>query len=188
LRGERLNLECTSKGFHSHPDAYYLRWPILATNRDLFGTYFLKTLTPREELSGFLIQRAYCLLHNGRHREAVEAACYSHELAPHHRLHLETLDRFIRPWYAKLQQQLPPPRPFVDVHWPARRFLNLPMTFKREVVCLKVMDHLSQEPRMQAAYRQPIQRSPRTGIPLGLPEKIVVHCDEEWNIQNTTGF
>lgn len=28
--GERLNAECTSNGFFSHPDDYYLRWPKLA--------------------------------------------------------------------------------------------------------------------------------------------------------------
>jgi hypothetical protein len=181
--GERLNLECTSTGFFSHPDDYYLRWPKQATPAEMFGTYFLKSLTPREEISGFLIQSASCLRDNGCQREAVEAACYSHDLAPHHRLHLETLDHLIRPWYAKLQEQLPPPRPAVDIHWPSQRFPNLPMTFKREIVCLTVLDHLAKNPKWQATYRQPIRRSSTTGLPFGLPEKMVVKCDEEWNIQ-----
>lgn len=184
--GERLNLECTSKGFFSHPDDYYLRWPIQATPEEVAGTYFLKSLSPREELAGFLIQRAMCLRDNDRYREAVESACYSHELAPHHRLHLETVLRLMRQWRDKLDQEMPPPYPALQISWPRRKFTKLPPTIQQEIVYLEVLDHLSKEPVIQAAYRRPIRRNPTTLIPLGLPEKMAVWCEEEGNIRYLT--
>lgn len=182
--GERLNLECTSTGFFSHPDEYYLRWPKVATPEEVYGTYFLKSLTPREELSGFLMKRGFCLAYNDRFREAVESVCYSIELAPHHRLHLdETLWKFLQAWRIKLEEQMPIPRPALGIHWPRRKFSNLPPLIQREIVCLEALDHLSKDPVIQAAYRHPIRRSPVTGVPLGLPEKITVRCDEKSNIK-----
>ncbi len=189
--GERFNIECTSVGFFSPPDEYYQTWPTPITHYGMLiagpsgmahcgldETYYLRALTPREVLSGCLIQRAYCLLHNRRYREAVLASCWSHELAPSHRPHEGTLWRLVHQWRARMNERLPPPRPALTVIPPPRRFPTISVEAEQEIIHLEVLEDLSQVPEIQAAYRPPIRRSPRNGIPLGLPERIQVRCSQ----------
>jgi hypothetical protein len=189
--GERFNIECTSRGFFSPTDDYYLSWPTpvgpdgveftrpsgMARCR-IDETYYLRALTPREVISGCLIQRAYCLQHNGRHREAVEAACWAHELAPHHRPHEGTLWRLVYRWRKKMNERLPPPRPTLEIAMPPRRFPTVPRDAEKEIIHLEVLEDLAEVPEIRAAYRPPVRRSASTGIPIGLPQNINVRCSQ----------
>jgi len=63
--GERFNVDGTTRGFVSKPDAYYARWPrpVTAAERR-YGNYFT-SLTPRQELAEFLTTRAHALFDLG---------------------------------------------------------------------------------------------------------------------------
>jgi len=79
---ERFNIEGTNAWFDDHPDSYYRKWPHPITKVELKQGWYLKPLTPAEELAVFLQNRAYCLMDNGRFKEAKLAFARSYQLAP----------------------------------------------------------------------------------------------------------
>ncbi len=159
-KGERFNIECTVPGFDSPPDEHYLTWPVATAPETLQETYFLKSQTPREELAGFLIQRAYCLHCNSRHREAVECAASSHTLAPHHRLHMRSALSLMRSWDAKLRRKWPPNFPSLGITFPPRRLPALPLELEQETIHLEVMESLLEDPIQDHEWWEPLRRSP----------------------------
>lgn len=80
---ERFNVEGAGEGIASYADDFYRTWPEPLTNADIAGGWYLKSLTPKEELAAFLVTRACCLEDNGRLAEAVQAYCWARDLAPH---------------------------------------------------------------------------------------------------------
>jgi len=79
---ERFNIEGTNPRFDDHPDSYYRKWPYPISDAELKQGWYLKPLTPAEELAVFLQNRAYCLMDNGRFKEAQLAFARSYQLAP----------------------------------------------------------------------------------------------------------
>jgi len=71
--GERFNIEGTNPRFADHPDSYYQNWPYPISDAELKQGWYLKPLTPAEELAVFLQNRAFCLMDNGRFEEAKTA-------------------------------------------------------------------------------------------------------------------
>ena len=80
--GEKFNIEGTNAWFNDHPDSYYQNWPYKITDAELKQGWYLKSLTPAEELAVFLQNRANCLMDNGRFAEAKVAFTHSYRLAP----------------------------------------------------------------------------------------------------------
>jgi hypothetical protein len=74
-QGERWNIECSGPGLNCFPDDYYRQWPLPITPEEEKRFCWLKSKTPREELSLFLGMRGHCWQANGRYREA--AACFA---------------------------------------------------------------------------------------------------------------
>ncbi len=174
--GDRFNVECTTPGLVTPPDEYYWGWPFLTTPAEAEGTYYFRPLTPREQFAGCLIQRAYCLAANGRHREAVLAAAWSYELTPHHQPHEHTLSRLLDGWRRSLEKLMPSPFPRLTIGFGPPRFSSLPLELEREIIHLGVVEDLGQTPELRAAYSGCVPRSPRSGVPLGLPDHIAVNC------------
>lgn len=79
--GERFNIEATSPGFNSRPDEYYHTWPVPISREELEAGWFLKSLTPMEELADFIGQRGNCLLDHLRTQPACQAHGISYELS-----------------------------------------------------------------------------------------------------------
>jgi len=79
---ERFNIEGTNPRFDDHPDSYYRKWPYPISDAELKEGWYLKPLAPAEELAVFLQNRAYCLMDNGRFKEAQLAFARSYQLAP----------------------------------------------------------------------------------------------------------
>jgi hypothetical protein len=71
--GRRFNLECTSRGFVSHPDDYYLRWPRPTTLEEVRRCGLLRSLLPEQEVAVFLCNRGRVWMEHGCYDEAVEA-------------------------------------------------------------------------------------------------------------------
>jgi hypothetical protein len=70
--GERFNIEGTSQGFVSEPDEYYKEWPRNLSHREHEQGYFLKSLSPKEEVAVFLTTRGHALHDMGNLPEAQE--------------------------------------------------------------------------------------------------------------------
>ena len=70
---ERFNIEATGRGWNPYPDSHYRQWPQPFTKAEEQANRFLKSLTPAEELSGFLGLRALCLKEHKRDAEAKQA-------------------------------------------------------------------------------------------------------------------
>lgn len=79
---DRLNIEGTNHGLNTFEDDHYRQWPIALTEADMAAGWYLRSLTPAEELAEFLMNRGHCLLDNGRIPEAQEAYAMAHRLAP----------------------------------------------------------------------------------------------------------
>jgi len=80
--GERFNIEGTNAQFADHPDSYYRNWPDKITDEEMKQDWYLKPLTPVEELAVFLHNRGYCLMDSGRFTEAKAAFAMAARLAP----------------------------------------------------------------------------------------------------------
>jgi len=89
--GERFNIEGTNPRFGDHPDSYYCKWPYPISDAELKRGWYLKSLTPSEELAVFLQNRACCLMDNGRFQEAELAFRRSYHLAPQNPLGREQI-------------------------------------------------------------------------------------------------
>jgi hypothetical protein len=88
---ERFNIEGTNPRFDDHPDSYYRKWPYPISDAELKEGWYLEPLAPAEELAVFLQNRAYCLMDNGRLKEAQLAFARSYHLAPQNPLGREQI-------------------------------------------------------------------------------------------------
>jgi hypothetical protein len=78
----RFNVEGTNRGLNTFEDEYYAEHPMKLTERERQGEWYLRSLTPSEELAIFLMQRGHCLEDTGRLAEAQVAYAIAHRLAP----------------------------------------------------------------------------------------------------------
>ena len=78
-KGERLgvpevfNVEGTGQGIGSFEDDHYRRWPERWTEAEHAGDFYLKSMSPVQELAAFLSTRAECLVDNRRVAEAIQS-------------------------------------------------------------------------------------------------------------------
>jgi hypothetical protein len=82
LARDRFNIEATANGFVSHPDRFYEHWPFPHPDPDIDAHYYLRSLTPREELAIFLCIRSIVLMDNGQFVQAIQPAAWARQLAP----------------------------------------------------------------------------------------------------------
>ncbi len=92
---ERFNVEGSGHGITSFPDDYYRTWPEPWTADETKANCYLRSLTAREELAGFLVTRGSCLEDNGRFDEAIQAYRRACELTPNDPRKRGTLSRLI---------------------------------------------------------------------------------------------
>jgi hypothetical protein len=79
---ERFDMDATGKGLERYDDEYYKKWPFPITEDEIRQEGYLKSLSPREELSVFCSIRAMCLNENGLYTEAAEAFRAAYQYAP----------------------------------------------------------------------------------------------------------
>lgn len=80
---ERFNVEGAGNGGIDFPeDEFYRFWRHPINDKMMATGEFLKTLTPEEELSVFLLNRGVCLHAHRRDAEAAEAYALAHRLMP----------------------------------------------------------------------------------------------------------
>ncbi|MEI6535251.1 MAG: hypothetical protein WCN98_07925 [Verrucomicrobiaceae bacterium] len=79
----RKNFECTNK-VSSPEDAYYRNFPFPISDAEVAQGHYLRSMTPREELAGFLSIRATVLLYHKRFDEALLAMTQARLMHPGH--------------------------------------------------------------------------------------------------------
>jgi len=79
---ERFNIEGTNQGLNTPEDNFYRKWPYPITEDEIRSGYYLKSLTPAEELAIFLQTRGHCLRVAGFFGDARGAYLQAQALAP----------------------------------------------------------------------------------------------------------
>jgi hypothetical protein len=87
-KGERFNIEVSCNGTDVLKDEHYKDWPRKLTELDYHHGYFLKSLTPVEELAAFLQLRADVLKDAGKTAEALTVYVCAYRLMPNQTAHL----------------------------------------------------------------------------------------------------
>jgi hypothetical protein len=80
--GERFNIEATSPGLNLRNDEHYHTWPKPISAEEIRRGWYLRNLSPGEELAFFLSLSGDCCIDNLQTYRAVEAFYYAHQLVP----------------------------------------------------------------------------------------------------------
>jgi hypothetical protein len=89
--GERFNIEGSGRGYASHPDEHYMKWPNPIKPIDVRSGLFLRNLTPPEELAQFLTTRGHVLLDRNHVLDAITAYAHAHRYDPTNPHHMQWL-------------------------------------------------------------------------------------------------
>lgn len=79
---EKMNIEASGRGLSIFPDDHYRKWPFPISAEEEKQGYFLRNLTPAEEVAIFLQARAQALIVHQRFAEAREAIKLAANLTP----------------------------------------------------------------------------------------------------------
>lgn len=159
-RGPRFNVECTSRGFISHPDEYYLTWPRKMSMEEARKWGSLRSLTPDGEAGSFVATRGMCLLENGDFAGATMSFADAADLDTEAPAHLGCLEHAAKLWNAQQEKRLmigfPPLRGWPDV----RRFSKLARKAAGDVSFLSARQQLLDNPALEQRWWGPLRRDP----------------------------
>ena len=176
--GERFNVECTSVGMNSYPDDYYLTWPLPATPHEVKEFCYLRSMTPRQELSNFLWNRGCCGVENRRYNDAVESFAWAAELDPDNAHCKGNLCYAMDRWRERLMEVWPAGFPTMDIYFPPRQFKVMPLDLERAILHLEVMDSLLLDPHFQGRWWTPLREGRR---PADVPAHVTVRYKDRLN-------
>ncbi|MEX0703378.1 MAG: hypothetical protein WD069_14885 [Planctomycetales bacterium] len=109
---DRFNIEGSGEGIAFHPDSHYIQWPELWTKEDCEYGRYLRSLTAKEELASFLMERGECFWDLGKRGEALKAFYYACKLVPddkryerHHALRTRDYEEHERKFHERFREQ-----------------------------------------------------------------------------------
>jgi hypothetical protein len=146
--GERFNVEINQTGLNTHPDDYYLTWPVdIRGTKWQAETKFLRSLTPREEVARAWSKRGHILRASGRLREAVDCFATACSIATDDRLLDLCLWGLLRQRRETLNGRIPASTPKLRIYFPSRRrYPGLPIEVERDVIAIEVLERLLEKP------------------------------------------
>jgi hypothetical protein len=177
--GESFNIEASGDGVSFFPDDYYRtgRFAMAPETEESCG--HLRSLSPREELAGFLVQRGECWMQEGVYGEAAASFAWAHELDPRRRQHALLTAQALRKWDEELRALIPKRHfPVLDIGLPPRQFANWPCEVERELVRLRVLEGLLRDSDFERRWWRPLRRNP-DARPRDLPDRL--HLDDRWD-------
>ena len=160
--GERFNVEGSGDGMHCPPDGSYRtgRYQLSPKDEKLSG--HLKSMTPRMELAGFLVERACEWRDRKQLRECVDALAWSASLVPEDRVRANTLDHRINDWTAELKALMPPAFPKLYVRYTHRRYpATLPEDVEYDIHALGASDNILKDPELNRVWWDRMRRGER---------------------------
>jgi hypothetical protein len=98
-------VEGSGEGIASYDDEHYKTWPEPWTEIDEVEGWYLKSMTPLEELASFLATRGDCLTDNGRLGEAVQAYAWASAIAPEDKRYQQILSFTHHKYLAQHEQE-----------------------------------------------------------------------------------
>lgn len=135
--GERFNIELNQHGLNTYDDEHYLVWPFPIKGTPLYKSRFLRSMTPREEVSHALLKRGYCLQSSGDFRRSIKAFAMAVSVNPG-----EPLDRVLKTslfqWKAALFDRIMEGRRMPGIVFPPRLYPGIDEIFEREIIKLDV--------------------------------------------------
>ncbi len=147
--GERFNVEISNPGgVDTPPDEHYLTWPVAIQDTNWRPeTHYLRSMTPREEVSHAWAKRGFIYHSNGRLREAVDAFATAGSIVTDDRSLDLCLWRMVREWRESLRRRIPPRTPKLVIDFPERRRNpRLPAEMERDIIALEVLEWLLSGP------------------------------------------
>jgi hypothetical protein len=155
--GERFNVEVNNTGV-CFPDDEHYREHGLDPYREKVGRY-LQSLTPKEELAGFLRERAFLWRDAGNLRWCVGTLGWSAAQVPHMAIARDTLRANQDLWF-KEQQVIQPPRfPRTLLTLYERRYPDtLPVRLEQDVISLEVRDTILKDRKFNEQWWNPLRR------------------------------
>jgi hypothetical protein len=158
--GERFNIEGTNRGLTSEPDDYYRTGIFEITPEQEEKGCLLRSLTPRQELAGFLAERGHRWLDTTNWRRATESFSWALALYPENRMIWNRLCWTMDDWNDALKQRIPHGFPIL-VTWlaPTRRFpASLPFQQEKNVLYLEAVENMLNDRELDAKYWEPMRR------------------------------
>jgi hypothetical protein len=169
---ERFNVEATNNGFNDYPDEYYLTGRYEITPQEVKDGCHLISLSPKQELAGFIEQRGFCWLDLKNYKQAVESFLWASILDSENCVPARLTMMALRQWQNSILANIPPNFPRVDVGWQLQRFPGAPEHIEEQVNTLeglqRVLDEPAHQPWWQSLRQSPNQR------PTGVPRHITI--------------
>jgi hypothetical protein len=170
--GDNFNIEASGHGASFVPDDHYRtgRYALSPATEQEWG--LLKSLTPREELRGFLSQRGHVWMQLKNYREAAVAFAWAQELDPQ-RPHFSPLAMHaLRMWREEVDRELPRRLfPLLDILYPPPLFRTLPPDFEYQLIGLTLTRRLLDTPILDVRWWIPLRLNPDQRPP-DLPDTI----------------
>ena len=171
--GECFNIDVNQTGLICSPDDHYRAGIFALTSESETLGCFLKSQSPREELAGFVAQRACRWKELGRYRQAANGFAWALALQPGNVIYHDNAVHVCKEWGPSLLAIEPPGFPHLDYIYPPRRFPPpLPEQLERAILGLEGWENLLKDPEHERQLWGPL----RHGRPLTarLPVKACV--------------
>jgi hypothetical protein len=175
--GERFNVECTSRGYVSHPDEYYLKWPEETTPEEVKLYRLLQAETQEDEIAGFLCKRANVWHEHGRHGDAAFECLRAFIQSPGREAIVNSIHRSVMAWGKQLRAQIGRGFPGLVVCNQPVRHPDLAVNLQVEMNYLNALEALLNDPVRKQLWWEPLRRDP-TRRPPGMPDCIRVTYPE----------
>lgn len=177
--GECFNIEASGDGVSFLPDDYYRTGRYAMPPEAVRACGYLESLSPREELASFLLTRGECWMQEKVYREAVTAYAWANELDPRRGQHAFLTMQALRKWDEQLRARLPSRLfPKLDIGLPAPYFRQMPREVERELIRMRILEGLLDDPDYERRWWQPMRQAPGQR-PEGLPA--VLRIDYRWD-------
>jgi hypothetical protein len=177
--GECFNIEASGDGVSFFPDDHYRTGRFAMPPETVAMCGYLESLSPREELASFLVQRGECWIQERAYNEAATSFAWANELDPRRQQHTFLTLQALREWEKRLRALLPPRHfPVLDIGLPAPYFKQMPREVERGLIRLRVWESLLRDPDYKRHWWGPLRRDPER-CPSDLPNRLYVNY--RWN-------
>jgi hypothetical protein len=157
--GERFNIDVSPTGLCSHPDDFYRTGDFALSPQEERDGGYLKSMTPRQEMAGFLVNRGKQWARHGQHRLAVEALAQAAVLVPDLPIYLNTVLQAMHVWKDNLDRTRPPVGfPQLWLRADRRRYPALPVDVEEGILALEATETLLKRPELEARWWGPMRK------------------------------
>lgn len=182
---EQFNIEGAGHGVSFHPDEHFRRGRFEMPPETIKACGYLESLSPREEIAGFLAERGECWMRARNYKEAVHAFAWANEFDSRRQQRAFLTDQAMRKWDEDLRRRLPAKFPKLDIGLPAPQFHRLPRECERQLIRMRVMENLLNDDVFRRQWWEPLRRNPSARL-LTMPAELSI--DYRWEKPSIRGM